>query len=112
MATRSQVVVFDDTIRLWDVNTGKELKKITGHTDRVYSVAFSIDGNTLASGSWDNTVRLWDVNTGRENQKTHWAYTLRPVAYHSVLIGTHSQVAVLTIPSVCGCQHGQRTEKK
>jgi len=37
-----------------------------GHTDRVRSVAFSPDGNTLASGgSEDNTIILWDVATGQ-----------------------------------------------
>ena len=34
-----------------------------GHTDHVWSVAFSPDGGTLASGSWDNTIRLWDTHT-------------------------------------------------
>ena len=37
---------------------------LTGHTSRVYSVTFSPDGNTLASGSSDDTIRLWDVVTG------------------------------------------------
>ena len=60
---------WDNTIRLWDVATGRYKKKLTGHTDVVKSVAFSPDGRTLASGSWDNTIRLWDVATGRYKKK-------------------------------------------
>ena len=56
---------WDDTIRLWDVRTGKRLRTLTGHLDGVLSVCFSPDGNLLASGSWDDTIRLWDVRTGK-----------------------------------------------
>jgi WD40 repeat protein len=39
---------------------------LTGHTGAVFSVAFSRDGTTVASGSADVTVRLWDVATHRQ----------------------------------------------
>ena len=56
----------DDTVRLWDVATGQEIRTMNVHTRDVHSVAFSPDGQTLASGSGDKTVRLWDVATGQE----------------------------------------------
>ena len=39
---------------------------LTGHTDRIHSMTFSPDGNTLVTGSYDGTVRLWDVATHRQ----------------------------------------------
>ena len=51
-------------IWLYDAVTHQEVALLTGHMDNVLSVAFSPDGQTLASGSRDGTVRLWEVNTG------------------------------------------------
>ena len=64
----------DETIRLWDANTGRHLRTLTGHTGWVRSVAFSPDGNTLASGSGDDTIRLWNANTGKPRQNPHRTY--------------------------------------
>jgi WD40 repeat protein len=47
------------------VTTASLKNSLTGHIDYVYSVAFSPDGKTLASGSSDRTVKLWEVATGR-----------------------------------------------
>ena len=54
----------DQTVKLWDVNTGQCLKTLQGHTSWVWSVALSPDAQTLVSGSQDETIKLWDVNTG------------------------------------------------
>ena len=51
----------DDTVRLWDVETGRNIKTLTGHTRMVSSVRFSPDGQTIATGSLEGTVLLWDV---------------------------------------------------
>jgi WD40 repeat protein len=55
----------DNTLKLWDIATGKCLKTLTGHTSAVLSVVFSSDGLTALSGSADNTLKLWDIATGQ-----------------------------------------------
>ncbi|KAL4736901.1 WD40-repeat-containing domain protein [Aspergillus similis] len=47
-----------------------------GHTERVSVVAFSPDGQTVASASYDSTVRLWDLATG-EQRRTLQGHTKR-----------------------------------
>jgi WD40 repeat protein len=56
----------DGAVRLWDVASGKEVRVLKGHTDRVASACFSPDGLRILTASWDRTARLWDTATGRE----------------------------------------------
>ena len=56
---------WDQTVRLWDVETEQLLHILTGHTNEVLSVAFSLDGKTLVSSDWDGTIRLWNPSTGK-----------------------------------------------
>ncbi|HTL54767.1 MAG TPA: serine/threonine-protein kinase [Candidatus Limnocylindrales bacterium] len=56
----------ENAIRLWDTHNGKLLGVCTGHTQGVRWLAFSPDGETLASVSDDSTLRFWNVRTQQE----------------------------------------------
>jgi WD40 repeat protein/GTPase SAR1 family protein/predicted phosphodiesterase len=55
---------WDQTVKLWDVNTGNDIRILKGHDIFVYTVAWSPNGQHIASGSNDQTVRIWDAETG------------------------------------------------
>jgi WD40 repeat protein len=83
----------DETVKVWDSQTGKEVSflvchrpiicccveradlrvlvheqecTLTGHSRDVYSVAYSPDGKHIVTGSRDRTVKVWDSHTGKE----------------------------------------------
>ncbi|TVP66226.1 MAG: hypothetical protein EA343_01745, partial [Nodularia sp. (in: Bacteria)] len=58
--------VAGSVIHFLSASTGKLIRTLTGHSSYIRSVAFSSDGQFLASGSEDETIKLWNVTTGTE----------------------------------------------
>src|SRR5262249_26787542 len=54
------------SVRVWEAATGREKASPSGHSGRVWSVAFLPGGKRLVSASPDGTVRLWEVAAGKE----------------------------------------------
>src|SRR5581483_9353863 len=57
----------DDTIRLWDAASGKHLQTLAGHSEMSNGMAWSPDGEYLASSD-DKTIHLWDAASGKALQ--------------------------------------------
>ena len=55
----------DNTLKLWEVSTGRCLRTFEGHEKSVNSVSFSPDGRFALSGSSDERIKLWDIATGK-----------------------------------------------
>ena len=53
------------TAAVFDVATGTEFIRLTGHKKRLFAAAFSPDGKHIATGGSDATIKLWDAATGK-----------------------------------------------
>ncbi len=69
-------------VKIWKVQTGEELHKLSGHQSTIRSLDFSLNGKVLASGSWDKVIKFWNPNTGDE------LATLAPVSRQDWVIFT------------------------
>jgi uncharacterized protein YgiM (DUF1202 family) len=78
----------DQTIRLWEPGTGRELRILRGHSGPVLGLGFSRDGRLLASASADGTIRIWDPTQGKEIK----ALTGRFGAFRAVVFSPDGQL--------------------
>ncbi|MCC3432808.1 MAG: hypothetical protein JGK08_23250, partial [Microcoleus sp. PH2017_04_SCI_O_A] len=56
----------DKTMKIWDTETGTEVRTLTGHTSWVNGVAIASEGKLAISASDDNTLKVWDLLSGNE----------------------------------------------
>jgi WD40 repeat protein len=70
----------DGMIRLWDVQRGLLIRTLKGHTNIVFSLAFSAEGQALVSGSSDQTIKIWDTATGNCTQNLPQRNRIFPIA--------------------------------
>ena len=55
---------YDCTVRVWKISTGDTLHRLSGHSQKVYSVVLDHARNRCISGSMDNLVKVWSLETG------------------------------------------------
>jgi hypothetical protein len=72
----------DQTAKVWETASGRELFTLTGHSAPIWSVAFSPGGRRIVTGSADQTAKVWETAGGREllTLKGHKA-PIRSVAF-------------------------------
>jgi WD40 repeat protein len=79
---KNMVVPYSDfSIRIFNKSTFQEIKRFTGHSDYIISLAYSDDGKFILSGSRDKKVKLWNVETGKEDKTLtghqHWVNSVK-----------------------------------
>ncbi len=61
-----QIVTAHGWVKLWDAESGRELREFPGHRARIQGLAFSPDGQRIVTSSDDKTAVVWETSSGRE----------------------------------------------
>lgn len=77
-------------VRLYRASDGRELRVFGSHNDRIAALAFSPDGNLLASASWDHGLKVWEVASGRQVL----SLAVDAVGFNSVVFSPDGQTVV------------------
>ena len=70
----------DQTAKVWEAASGRELLTLKGHSGGIWSVAFSPDGQRIVTGSRDQTARVWEA--ARPEQVAAWQEEERAAAQY------------------------------
>jgi WD40 repeat protein len=74
-------------VKVWDIDSTREIRTLTGHINDVTSVAFSPNGELVAGGSLGQTIRIWNLSTGKLI-KTLW---FSEISWHPVAFSPKGQ---------------------
>lgn len=91
---------YDTAIKLWNTDTGTELRTLKEHSDSVYAISFSKDGTLLASAAADRAVKIWNVASGKLlytfGEPTDWVYavTWSPDGKHLAAAGADKSIRI------------------
>ncbi len=80
-----------NTIKLWNWQTDT-VKTLSGHQEKVNSIAFSPDGRLLASGSEDRTIKIWDVSQWQNIEPPEPITIQMPYSIHTVVFHPDGQL--------------------
>ena len=61
---------YDNTAKIWNAQTGKQVGETMKHDNIVYSASFSPDGQFIVTASDDNTAKIWNAQTGKQVGET------------------------------------------
>ena len=60
---------WDESAKIWEASSGKNLAVLTGHSQSVFAVQFTHDSERLITASGDGTVRVWNINSKKEESR-------------------------------------------
>lgn len=55
----------DKSIKIWNVEDGRELARLVGHDKGIYSLTFAPDGKSLVAADYDGSMRHWNLDKGQ-----------------------------------------------
>jgi WD40 repeat protein len=90
-------------VTVWDVESGRVIRRLQGHHDAVYSLAFSRDGRSLATLGVDGELRLWDLGDGTStgrltgHEERSWCVAYSPDGHRLVTTGREGTVRLWDI---------------